>query len=321
MDPLTYKVKAVGRLGNLLYALCNAIKVCQKNGCNIEIEKSKKTNIFKTLELNYSNSSTQLPYSDFPAQDFFNKRKVAKEFGPDSVVSLQEASHFLRSEIKPLLNLPSTTLRNDVVIHIRSGDLFDFEKFPLSRRAEWDHVQPPFSFYKKVINDENFSRPLIVTEPDFKNPVIELLQKEFPAIEIQSKSMEEDFSTLVHAPNLILSNSSFAFCSALCSDTASKVFIPDFCFGLPTSHKYPLFEPFVPDNLLFDFVLYNCSDYYEVIRHYKQPEMIEVMKEFPLSSVCRGTYSPTERIQSVDNFIKLGVDLKKSKHFKNDNFS
>ena len=42
MDPLTYKVKAVGRLGNLLYALCNAIKVCQKNGCNIEIEKSKK---------------------------------------------------------------------------------------------------------------------------------------------------------------------------------------------------------------------------------------------------------------------------------------
>jgi hypothetical protein len=315
-EPCVYKVKAIGRLGNLLYALCNAIKVSKLTNCRIEIEKNKKNKIFNTLRLDYCDSSRSLPYSDFPAQNFFNKARVRKRFGKNGAVSIKEASDFLRLEIKPLLNLLKPPVDHDVVIHIRSGDLFDFEKFPLSRRAEWDHVQPPFSFYKKVILDHGFSRPLIVTEPDFKNPVISLLQQEFPSISVQSKSVEEDFSSLVHASNLILSNSSFAFMAALASETVSKVFLPDFCFGVPTSLKYPLFDSFVPENFIFDFVLYDCEDYYKVIEHYKKPEMIRVMKEFPISSVNRVDYSPQERVRSVDNFIDFGIKLSQSKHFK-----
>tara|TARA_X000001036_G_scaffold440125_1_gene494661 strand:- start:1617 stop:2570 length:954 start_codon:yes stop_codon:yes gene_type:complete len=314
-EPRIYKVKAIGRLGNLLYALCNAIKVSKANFGRIEIEKNKKNSIFKILHLDYSKSSN-LTYSDFPAQNFFNKSKVAKVFGKDCIASLKESSFFLRSEVKPLLKLTKVSPRHDVVIHIRSGDLFDFEKFPLSRRAEWDHIQPPFSFYKKVILDHGFSHPLIVTEPDFKNPVISLLQQEFPSISVQSKSIEEDFSTLVQAPNLILSNSSFSFMAALASDTVSKVFLPDFCFGVPTSLKHSLFDPFVPEDFIFDFILYNCEDYYKVIEHYKKPEMIRVMKEFPISSVNRVDYSPQERVRSVDNFIDFGIKLSQSKHFK-----
>ncbi len=314
-DPCIYKVKAVGRLGNLLYSLCNAIKISISSGSNIEIEKNKKNRIFKTFSLNYSKSDN-LSYSDFPAHNFFNKFKVLKTFGKEGVASLEEASLFLRSEVRPMLNLPTTSVDHDVVIHIRSGDLFDLEKFPLSLRPDWDHIQFPFSFYKKVILDHGFSRPLIVTESDFKNPVIELLKQEFPFISIQSSSIEEDFSTLVHAPNLILSNSSFAFMAALLSETISKVFMPDFCFGIPTASKFSFFDPIFPESFVFDFVLYDCGDYYKILEHYKKPEMLEVMKNFPISSINYVNYSANQHIDNVDLFSDFGSQLSKLNHFK-----
>lgn len=111
------------------------------------------------------------------------------------------------------INIPKDTL----VIHIRSGDIFEKTK-------HFDQVQNPLNFYLEVI--KNYENLLIVTSPSRNNPVLnELKNLKTHNVTIQSSSVEDDFNALLNATNLCLSGvGTFGIAAALLSPNLKRLY-------------------------------------------------------------------------------------------------
>ena len=117
-----------------------------------------------------------------------------------SVVKPEIRISLFKDEVKR--NLPSiNTDRNDLYIHIRSGDIF-------KRRPNTHYAQPPLCFYQKIINNFYFKNIYMVSE-NKKNPIIDLLTKEFHEIIFIDNYIETDAAILSNAYNIVGSMSSF----------------------------------------------------------------------------------------------------------------
>lgn len=103
-----------------------------------------------------------------------------------------------------------------LVIHIRSGDIFR------GKGAHSDYVQNPYIYYLHLI--ELYEEVIVVTQPDEKNPILKKLRKN-PKVKIQSKSISEDFATLIAAKNLATSGvGTFAIAAAMCSRNLQNLY-------------------------------------------------------------------------------------------------
>ena len=114
---------------------------------------------------------------------------------------------------------------NTLVIHIRSGDIF----------GGWTHknyVQPPLSFYKKIINESEYSDILIVTQPDKKNPCIGGLLSWNSNIKIQCGTLREDVSAILKAKNLVIGFGTFGWMLSMLSDRIDNLYCPTVCTDL-----------------------------------------------------------------------------------------
>jgi hypothetical protein len=101
-----------------------------------------------------------------------------------------------------------------LVINMRSGkDIFTANPPPQS-----DYMQPPLSFYERVIEEGRFHDCLIVTERDRLNPVIEPLLRRHSGVRLnEHRSVLDDIALVLSARNLVLAHSSFTWCLALMS--------------------------------------------------------------------------------------------------------
>ena len=93
-----------------------------------------------------------------------------------------------------------------MVGYIRSGDIFIIPHYL--------YIQPPYCFYKKILNDFNFSNVYLIAE-NKNNPVIDKLLMNFPHIIYESQSLQIDISKLVGAYNLAGGGASSFFSSVL----------------------------------------------------------------------------------------------------------
>ena len=117
-----------------------------------------------------------------------------------TVVKPEIRVNLFKDEVKR--NLPViNTDRNDLYIHIRSGDIF-------KRRPNTVYALPPLCFYQKILNNFFFKNIYIVSE-NRKNPIINLLTKEFPEIIFIDNYIETDAAILSNAYNIVGSMSSF----------------------------------------------------------------------------------------------------------------
>ncbi|MEG3982873.1 discoidin domain-containing protein [Microcoleus sp. T3B2] len=118
-----------------------------------------------------------------------------------------------------------------LVIHIRSGDVFDgFNIHPF-------YVQPPLSYYQKIIEDGNYQDIVVVTEADRLNPCINELLIRYNA-RVQTNSLEEDVNTILSAKHLVIGQGTFGNLSML-SPNLAKLYCP---FFLHYSHNNLLFQ-------------------------------------------------------------------------------
>ena len=118
-------------------------------------------------------------------------------------LKIENRFNIFKKEI--LKNLPKVkTNKNDLYIHIRGGDIFK------NRNPSFapDYAQPPLCFYRKVINNNNFRKIIIISE-DTENPVINKLIKENNNIIYKPHSKKKDIAYLAYAYNIIGSISSF----------------------------------------------------------------------------------------------------------------
>jgi hypothetical protein len=110
-----------------------------------------------------------------------------------------------------------------LVINIRSGgDIFRTEPPPQN-----DYMQPPFSFYKRIIESNDYKDFLIVTEAARKNPCIAALLSWNKRIRIKTHvSIKDDIRTLLNATHLVMCHSTFSWCLALMSKRLRTLYQP-----------------------------------------------------------------------------------------------
>jgi hypothetical protein len=170
-----------------------------------------------------------------------NSQEVRSKFfyweGPYKEVNIEEEfiyenmRHICKKYIQPHIQAPRVLLPDDcIVIHIRSGDVFD-------RRVSnpCNYVPNPLYFYLQLI--EGFNQAIVVTEGDNHNPILDELRKN-SKVTIQSKSVAEDFGTLLSAKHLANSGvGTFGIAAALCSDNIETFYCTDVSISEHLNYK------------------------------------------------------------------------------------
>lgn len=154
-----------GGLGNNIIQLSNIIDIAIAYKHNIKINV-KKLNFFDLQIIEkYFNKYNNIEIITDKNNFFYqNKLPFTNEIFKQNIeernILLQKA--FLINNINKLSD-------NDIVIHIRSGDIFSHNPPP-------DYIPPPLSFYTKQINKYKYEKIHIICE-DTNNPVVNELLK------------------------------------------------------------------------------------------------------------------------------------------------
>src|SRR5579883_4064 len=145
----------------------------------------------------------------------------------DTLPFLPRLTHYrqiLKNKLLPLIphQLDRSITDETLVIHIRSGDIFGDVSIHQA------YIQPPLSFYLKIIETFDFKDIVIVTQDDFRNPCIAELKQLMPEIRIQASSLEEDVSTILSARNLVVGISTFSLSLGFASTQIKRLYVPQF---------------------------------------------------------------------------------------------
>ena len=205
---------AGANFGNILLCLNKLIFFCELIECSeISLQNKafwfiKNRIILKDYNITINpNDETKYPYLEDQkdlAQDtiyynsfdiFFYLYKIKPEI----------RIHLLKDEI--IKNIPELNIsRNDLYIHIRSGDIF-------TTYIHEPYAQPPLCFYTKIFEsiifkNLNFNK-IYLLSTDNNNPTINKLLSKFKNIIYTNNKLEYDLSCLMNSYNLVGSISSF----------------------------------------------------------------------------------------------------------------
>lgn len=117
-----------------------------------------------------------------------------------------------------------------------------------------DYIQPPFSWYKKILKEVNL-KPVFMGLFPRKGKVFDILRNNFPDAEfLESESIISDFEIIRSAKNKIISVSTFSYLAAYFGEQDSIIHMPVYGFYnpeqrkdinlLPTNDKRFIFYPF-----------------------------------------------------------------------------
>lgn len=204
-----------GRLGNNIQQISNAIFYCKENKINFYCPPSY---FAKEFNINFGNDSR------ISSRFFFHDGHTSDSSYKDFICNVELLNKSRRETLLNFLtpnfsfNINNPFDDDTLVIHIRSGDVFE-------NNPPRYYVQNPLSFYKNII--EKYEKVIIVTEPDFLNPVLNELKKEKKVI-VQSNDLINDFETLLRAKNLVTSGiGTFGIAAALCSKNIKNLYVSD----------------------------------------------------------------------------------------------
>lgn len=186
----------IGRTGNNLISLLNALFISVFNNYNLSFPKHQ---ILNTTSITFDNCNTNVKIHD-ENNTFYYKPKL-KNINDIMFYdkSTQEKVYKIMKKMC-LIKIPYKQ-NNDLVIHIRSGDLFNNIKC-------FSTSLPPFYYYDTILSNNNFDNIYIIAE-DNKNPVIQKLCKKYPNIKFEIQSLEKDIKILLSSANVIFSIGTF----------------------------------------------------------------------------------------------------------------
>ena len=202
-----------GRLGNNIQQCAVGCMVAELLLGQFEsIDHEIISKFFKPFGYNKEDISSKFFYWEGPYKEvnipvehiYRNMRRICKEYiAPHLKVSIRSS-------------IPDDT----IVIHIRSGDIFD-QVHPNGHQ----YTPNPLDFYNKLLS--SFEKAIVVTEPDANNPIVEILRQN-SKVTVQSSSVAEDFATLMAAKNLANSGvGTFCVAAALCSNNIQNFYCTD----------------------------------------------------------------------------------------------
>ena len=186
-----------GRLGNNIMQLRNIISIAISYKHNIKIN-AKKLNFFDLSVIEkyfnkYNNSEIITDKNNF----FYNSRLPF----PNDIFkqNIEEINKILQKAF--LINNINKLPENDLVIHIRSADIFISNPHP-------NYVPPPLSYYTKEIDKYKYEKIHIICE-DTINPVTNELLKLYKNAVYEKNTLEKDIRIILGATNIIYSVGTF----------------------------------------------------------------------------------------------------------------
>ena len=197
-----------GRLGNNINQLKNAIQLAVSKNYNVIIPRHpyfSKTYISlnKQIGINSKRISDPNNYFDSPNIPDIDQNRVLQ--------ILRDC--FTVKDVKALDT-------EDLVIHIRSGDIFDKDPHP-------GYIMPPLSYYVDIIRTNTFKNIYLIAE-DRKNPCINALLELYPTIQFELQPLEKDIRLILGAVNVVASYGTMIDSLLLFSDNIKRVYRPSY---------------------------------------------------------------------------------------------
>ena len=191
-----------GFLGNNIIQLSNIIHIAIIHKHNIIFNVKHKLFDLSIIERYFSKYNNSKKLSD--RYNFFYKNKLPYSNNIFEQ-NIDERNKLLQNAflIKNVTKLPE----NDLVIHIRSGDIFSSNPHP-------EYVPPPLSYYINEIDIFNKinkcnNRKIHIISQDTVNPVVNELLKLYKNSVYQKNTLETDIRVILGATNIIFSIGTF----------------------------------------------------------------------------------------------------------------
>jgi len=207
--------KWYGRLGNNIMQLIKVIQIGLYYNWNIIIPKHNFFNkkyiiINKNIKNNKKFKLCTSP-KDFFIIDYkiFDKQIFNKNI--KQTISILKDLFIIKEYYK--FN------KDDLLIHIRSGDQFSNNKGKIHR----NYIQPPLDYYKNILNNNNFNNIFIISE-DYKNPITNKLLELYPKINFKVQTLKEDIKLILGAKNIIDSYGTFIPSLIIFSDNIKNIY-------------------------------------------------------------------------------------------------
>ena len=188
----------LGRFGNNIKQLSNIIDIAIEYKHNIKINPKNLKFFDLTIIENYFNKYNNNEIITDNGWHFLSRRRT--RFSNDIFEkNVEERNKLLQKAF--LLNNIIKLDENDLVIHIRSGDIF-------SSKPHTGYIPPPLSYYIKEIDKHKYKKIHIVCE-DRINPVVNELLKLYKNAFHEKNTLEKDIKIILGATNIIFSVGSF----------------------------------------------------------------------------------------------------------------
>lgn len=247
-------IQKAGRLGNFLVQIRNALHIAVYYGYNILLPKHPFiTTTYVVVNKEVTRNAKQ--WTD--KTDFFSKKiptidSTLFTIHKDKVSAIMK-DIFVFKNISPLGN-------NDLVIHIRSGDIFSESPPSL-------YVMPPLSYYTNIINQNTFENIYLIAE-DTHNPCIHRLRTLYPKIKFKIQSLESDVKLVMAAVHVVMSYGTFIPHLLNLSENIRHIYCPSY-----VKYRNPACITHVTE----------LTDYHASMLPWKNtPKQIEKMLEFPV---------------------------------------
>lgn len=219
-----------GGLGNNLQQIALGIMYSNLKGCNFYVEENEFIKSISKVNNRFSSNLKRFKHdSRFYYFDNISE-KFTQVLDTDYPLDIRDKGFYLDNFNDTFINEIYPNLKfhkkvdideNTIVIHIRSGDIFD-DGHPY-------YIQNPLNYYLELISI--YDKAIVVSSQPFNNPVIAYLIDN-PKVEIQSSTIEEDFNILTNAKNLATSGvGTFAIAAAMCSKKIENLYYSDLFFN------------------------------------------------------------------------------------------
>lgn len=223
-----------GRLGNNIVQIINAFINAKQKHTTVSFPSHPSLFLAHIANKSFTFGPNELPQNIYYDEEF----------------PLHEQISILKEEIIPLLNMTTPkqeTQQQSVVIHIRSGDIWDNRRNDFFK---W-YIQPPIEYYTTILDmHKSISTVVIILDHEgHHNPVAKQLmdlckQRRKKIITYPKASVEDDFTSLALTQNIFVhSASTFSYVAGkinFLTTTQSIQYMPKF-----TNNDNPQLEEFL----------------------------------------------------------------------------